>query len=339
MTASLRTLAALACLAIVAAALQQARELVVPFLLAAFVAVACEPPLAWLRGRGLPNALALAVVLAGILIGALGLGALVGASVDGFRQALPAYLAQLHEHAAGLQAWLAARGLNLPNDPDPAFFLNLVSDLLRGFGGALANVAFILLTVAFILAESLELPARLRTALGGAGPAAALSGFAGSVNRYLAVKALTGLLTGALVTGWLALLGINHAALWGLVAFLFNFIPTIGSFLAAVPAVLLAALQGGPVPAALTAAGYLAVNIAVGIALENRLMGRQLGLSALVVFVSLVFWGWLLGPVGMLLSSPLTVVIKLGLEASPATRPWAELLGPGSSPRSGGRGG
>ena len=333
MTASLRTLAALACLAIVAAALQQARELVVPFLLAAFVAVACEPPLAWLRGRGLPNALALAVVLAGILAAAVGLGALVGASVEGFREALPAYLEQLHERAAGLEAWLAARGVNLPAEPDPAFFLNFVSDLLSGFGSVLANVAFILLTVAFILAESLELPARLRSALGGAGPAAALSGFAGSVNRYLAVKALTSLLTGALVAGWLVLLGIDHAALWGLVAFLFNFIPTIGSFLAAVPAVLLAALQGGPVPAALAAAGYLAVNVAVGIALENRLMGRQLGLSALVVFVSLVFWGWLLGPVGMLLSIPLTVVIKLGLEASPATRPWAELLGPGTGTR------
>lgn len=331
MTAALRTLAMLACLAILAAALQQARELVVPFLLAAFVAVACEPPLAWLRARGLPNALALAVMLAGILTAAVGLGALLGASVDGFRAALPAYLAQLHEHAAGLQAWLAARGVELPTEPDPSFFLELVADLLSGFGGVLANVAFILLTVAFILAESLELPARLRAALGGSRAADALAGFAGGVNRYLAVKALTSLLTGALVAGWLALLGVHHAALWGLVAFLFNFIPTIGSFLAAVPAVLLALLQGGPALAALAAAGYLAVNVAVGIALENRLMGRQLGLSALVVFASLVFWGWLLGPVGMLLSIPLTVVIKLGLEANPATRPWAELLGPGTT--------
>ena len=339
MSASLRTLAALACLAILAAALQQARDLVVPFLLAAFVAVACEPPLAWLRARGLPNALALTAVVAGILAVVAGLGALVGASVDGFRAALPAYLEQLREIAAGLQAWLAARGVDLPSDPDPSFFLNFVSDLLSGFGGVLANVAFILLTVAFILAESLELPARLRRALGGAGPAAALSGFAGSVNRYLAVKALTSLLTGALAAGWLALLGVPHAVLWGLVAFLFNFIPTIGSFLAAVPAVLLAFLHAGPALAALAAAGYLAVNVAVGIALENRLLGRQLGLSALVVFVSLVFWGWLLGPVGMLLSIPLTVVIKLGLEANPATRPWAELLGPGTAAEPGARGG
>lgn len=334
MTASLRTLAALACLAILAAALQQARELVVPFLLAAFVAVACEPPLAWLRGRGLPNALALAVVLAAVLAAALGLGALAGASVAGFREALPTYVAQLHERAAGLAAWLAARGVELPSEPDPAFFLRLVADLLSGFGGVLANIAFILLAVAFILAESLELPARLRRAFGGAGSAAALAGFAAGVNRYLAVKALTSLLTGALVAGWLALLGLPHAALWGLVAFLFNFIPTIGSFLAAVPAVLLALLHAGPAAAALAAAGYLAVNVVVGIVLENRLMGRRLGLSALVVFASLVFWGWLLGPVGMLLSIPLTVVIKLGLEASPATRPWAELLGPGAPPES-----
>ena len=204
-------LAILACLAILAAALQQARELVVPFLLAAFVAVACEPPLAWLRARGLPNALALAVMLAGILAAAVGLGALLGASVDGFRAALPAYLAQLHEHAAGLQAWLAARGVELPTEPDPSFFLELVADLLSGFGGVLANVAFILLTVAFILAESLELPARLRAALGGSRAADALAGFAGGVNRYLAVKALTSLLTGALVAGWLALLGRLHS--------------------------------------------------------------------------------------------------------------------------------
>ena len=127
------------------------------------------------------------------------------------------------------------------------------------------------------------------------------------------------------------LIGVDYHVLWGLLAFLLNFIPTFGSILAAVPPVLLAIVQLGFGEALMTAALYVAVNVIVGSILEPRFMGKGLDLSSLVVFLSLVFWGWILGPVGMLLSVPLTIMLKIALESSPDTHwaavAWQALMG------------
>lgn len=337
MSAALKTLLATTCLVIVAAALQQARDIVVPFLLAAFIAIACAPPLHWLRRRGCPRLPALALVIAGLLALGGAVAALIGTAVAGFREALPVYYAQLREHGAALGQWLAQHGwaelgAELPAHFDPAFFLTLITEILSGFGALLANALLILVAVVFILLEAFDLPQKLRRAFRLSDSDPALARFADSVNRYLATKTLTSLLTGALVAAWLAALGVNHAVLWGLVAFLLNYVPNVGSILAAVPAVLLAWLQLGPAMIVPVVLGYAVINTAVGQFLETRLMGRRLGLSVLVVFLSLVFWGWLLGPVGMLLSIPLTIILKLALEANAATRHLAILLGPEHEP-------
>jgi predicted PurR-regulated permease PerM len=131
--------------------------------------------------------------------------------------------------------------------------------------------------------------------------------------------------TGLCVSIGLFFLGLDYAPLWGLLAFLFNYIPNVGSIIAAVPAVLLAVVQLDLGHALLVAALYLIVNVIMGNAVEPRLMGQKLGLSALVIFISLVFWGWVLGPVGMLLSVPLTMVVKIALEVNESTR-WLAIL-------------
>jgi predicted PurR-regulated permease PerM len=131
-----------------------------------------------------------------------------------------------------------------------------------------------------------------------------------------------------MVTAFLWALDVDFPVLWGLVAMLLNFIPTIGSIIAGIPPVLLALVQLGPTEAGLVVLGFFLVNTIVGNILEPRYMGKGLGLSALVVFVSLIFWGWLLGPVGMLLSVPLTMSAKIALEANPNTAWIARLLAP-----------
>ena len=337
MSTSLKTLLAVTCFVIVAAALQQAREIVVPFLLAVFIAIACEPPMKWLRERGLPNLLALMTVIAGLIAAGVGFAALIGASITGFRQTMPIYYEQLRGHVEHVGQWLSQQGwveldAGLSSYLDPSFFLNLVADLLSGFGALLTNALLILLAVAFILLEAFELPKKIQRAFEGSDSSFALSQFTDSVNRYLATKTLTSLLTGVLVAGWLALLGLDHAILWGLIAFLLNYIPNVGSILAAIPAILLAWLQLGAAMTVPVILGYVVINTAIGQILEAHLMGRRLGLSVLVVFLSLVFWGWLLGPVGMLLSIPLTVIIKLALESNPDTQGAAILLGPAKEP-------
>ncbi|MFQ5519051.1 MAG: AI-2E family transporter [Mariprofundus sp.] len=134
--------------------------------------------------------------------------------------------------------------------------------------------------------------------------------------------------TGIFISIWLAVIGVDYPLLWGLVAFLFNFVPNIGSIIAAVPAVLLALIQLGSGEALMAGVGYVIANVVMGNVVEPKFMGKGVGLSTLVVFLSLVFWGWVLGPVGMLLSVPLTMIVKLALESRADTQWLAVLLGP-----------
>ena len=150
----------------------------------------------------------------------------------------------------------------------------------------------------------------------------------------MAIKTLISLVTGIFITIWLTIIGVDYPLLWGLLAFALNYVPNIGSIIAALPAVLLAIIQLGLMRALLAAAGYIVINLLMGSVVEPRFMGRGLGLSTLVVFLSLLFWGWILGPVGMLLSVPLTITAKIALDSRDETRWIAVLLGSEIIPKS-----
>jgi predicted PurR-regulated permease PerM len=136
--------------------------------------------------------------------------------------------------------------------------------------------------------------------------------------------------TGVAAALWVWILGVDFPIIWGVLAFLLNYVPNLGSIVAAIPPMLLAFVQYGGGTAFLVAAGYTVINLVIGNIIEPRFMGQGLGLSTLVVFLSLVFWGWLFGPVGMLLSVPLTMMLKIGFESHPDTRWLAIVLGPES---------
>ena len=264
------------------------------------------------------------------------LGAVIGSSLDSFREDMPIYSAKLSAMSESLQQWLSARGIAIDatqwqSSFDPSAVMSLVGSTLASFGNVMTNSVMILLTVIFILAENITFAEKLKLARGNANSQQWLSKFSDSVQGYLAIKAAISVATGLLIFIWLSIVGVDYAVLWGLLAFLLNFVPTVGSFIAAVPAVLLALVQLGLGPAGLTLGGFVAVNFLMGSALEPRLMGKGLDLSPLVVFVSLVLWGWVLGPVGMLLSIPLTIMIKIALETQPDTRWISIMLGGGNS--------
>ena len=327
-----------AALVVVIAGMQAATSLLVPFLLAAFIAIICLPPLNWLTRHNIPAGIAVLIItLALLLLGSL-IGAFVGASVADFSHNLPSYQARLNDQTASLLAWLASLGLDLNSqlwreNLDPSAAMGMAGNLLSGLGNVLANTFLIVLTVIFLLIEATALPNKW-AAIGKDAPATAGFGkFLESVNAYMAIKGWVSFATGAIIAIWLAILDVDYPLLWGLLAFLFNFVPNIGSIIAAIPAVLLALVQFGPGAAIAAGAGYLAVNIVMGNVVEPRFMGKGVGLSTLVVFISLVFWGWVLGPVGMLLSVPLTMVVKLALEARQDTHWIAVLLGPDIEPK------
>jgi len=326
-----------AALIVVIAGMHAAASLLVPFLLAAFVAIICLPPMRWLIARRVPAGLAvLSIALALILVTAL-IGIFLGTSIADFSHNLPAYQAHLQQQTDAMLAWFSRHGLTLNSQLlrdslNPAVAMGLVGKMVAGLGNALANIFLIVLTVILLLIEGAALPNKWKL-MGRHAPSTESFGrFVASVNSYLAIKGWVSLVTGVVIAIWLAVLGVDYPVLWGLIAFLFNFVPNIGSIIAAVPALLLALVQLGPGSALAAAAGYLVVNIVMGNVVEPRFMGKGVGLSTLVVFLSLVFWGWVLGPVGMLLSVPLTMVVKLALEANPGTRWIAVLIGPDVEP-------
>ena len=330
---STNALLSVAALVVVVAGMRAAQPIIVPFLLSVFIAVISAPPLLWLEEHRLPRPLAMLIVIAGIIAVVFGLTAVAGPSIGAFTRDIPTYQAKLNTQLDTLLTWLGDMGVNATRDglsdfADPGAVIGLAGDLFNSFGGLLANAFLIFLTVVFILFEASSLPEKVERISGD--PERSLARFrhfTGNLRRYLAIKSLASLGTGAGVALWLWILGIDYPVLWGMLAFLLNYVPNIGSVIAAVPAVLLAAVQLGPGSAGAAAAGYVVINVLTSSIIEPRFMGRGLGLSTLVVFLSLVFWGWVLGPVGMFLSVPLTMTAKIALESREDTRWIAVLLG------------
>jgi len=315
--------------------LQAAQRIVVPLLVALFVAVICTPLLHGMRRLRIPAGIAVFIIVVGI-IGLLVLaGTFVGGSIADFTARLPFYEQQLNIKLANL-AMRYGQQLSIGEllaQVRPASPMELVANLFTGLQSLFANFFLIIFTVIFLLLEASSMPQKLQLVLAGsnANPDY-FKHFTGSVQRYLGIKTIISMITGSLAAVLTSLVGLDFPLLWGLLAFLFNYVPTIGSLIAAIPPIALALVQFDILQSGIIAVGYLILNITIGGLIEPRAMGRGLGLSTLVVFLSLVFWGWVFGPVGMLLSVPLTMTAKIALESSERTAPIAILLGSSTSP-------
>ena len=301
--------------------MQAAQRILVPFLVAVFLAVICTPLLHGMRRMKIPAGIAVFVI--------------VGGSIAEFTARLPFYEQQLNIKLADLASRFDTQFSvsDLLDQIEISSPMGLVANLFTGLQSLFANFFLIIFTVIFLLLEASTMPRKLQLVLAGSeGDPDYFKRFTHSVQRYLGIKTLISLVTGILAYALTAIIGLDFPLLWGLLAFLFNYVPTIGSLIAAIPPIVLALVQFGLVQAAVIGIGYLALNVTIGGLIEPRVMGRGLGLSTLVVFLSLVFWGWVFGPVGMLLSVPLTMTAKIALESSERTVPIAILMGSGGDP-------
>lgn len=328
---SLKVLLILASLVIFLAGVKAASDIVVPFLLSIFIAMACNPIISWANRHRIPRWMSVISVILLIVVFGFMLAGLVGQSMTEFSQNMPKYREQLVEEFTWVTAQLAHLNIKVDRQQllslfDPGVAMGMVTQLLSSLGGVLANFLLILLTVIFMLFEAEAIPRKIHIALDDPSmKIQRIDKFLSSVKNYLVIKTLVSLATGVIIGVWLYVLGLDHFMLWAVLAFLLNFIPNIGSIIAAVPAVLLAFVQLGPTGAGLAALGFVVSNMVMGNVIEPRFMGKGLGLSTLVVFLSLIFWGWLLGTVGMLLSVPLTMIVKIALESNADTQ-WIALL-------------
>lgn len=331
-----------AALVILVAGLRASQSIVVPLLLAVFVAVLCIPLLSWLTRHRVPPLVAVGLVILVAVLGLAGVALVVGSSVNEFADRVPFYEKRFKLLHTATQAWLTDQGIPFSFDhlysvANPGAIMGLVSSALSAMAATLSNLLLVLFVVIFILFEAGGFRKKMVAAMAVRNDASAeateeslhqIENIVQKVQSYLAWKTLISLGTGLCVGVYCWILGVDFPILWALLAFLLNYVPNIGSLLAAGPPVLLAVVQLGPGRALALAAGYLVINTIFGNIVEPMVLGRKLGLSSLVVFLSLIVWGFVWGPVGMLLSVPLTVMVRIGLEANPATRWIAVLLGP-----------
>ncbi|TNC80948.1 MAG: hypothetical protein C9356_11400 [Oleiphilus sp.] len=329
-----RVLFVLAAFTIVVAGMRAAESLMVTFLLSGFFAIICAPPFMFMQRRGLPAWASLILVVIFICLIQLLLLTIVTTSLSDFSNDLPNYQKRLNALTGDTFNLLASWGFDIPREQlksnfDPSAIFKLAVNALGNLGTVLSNSFLIILTVIFMLFEGASLPAKLQHAFGeDSRHMEHIERFLETVKQYMTIKTIISLATGLMIYIWLLILGVDYPLLWALLAFLFNFVPNIGSIIAAVPTVLLALIQLGPLSALLTASGYVAANMIMGNVVEPRFLGKGLGLSTLIVFLSLVFWGWVFGPVGMLLSVPLTMLLKIAFESSSDTQWLAILMGP-----------
>ena len=323
-----------AAVVIVIYGLQMAKALLVPFLIAVFLALITVRPMLWMQQRRVPAFLAALIIVTLMMFVLFVVGTIVGRSIADFTAALPGYQERLDFIIDGFLRNVA-RFLDLDESVesigdmiDPGWAMGFAATILNGLKNVLTNTFLIIFTMIFMLLEASSFGTKVEAAFGkSAASLESARAFMANLGRYLGIKTLVSFGTG--LSAWLLTwsIGLDFPLLWAMLAFLLNYVPTIGSIIAAVPAILLALVQLGPGAAIATLAGFAAINVAFGNIIEPRLMGYGVGISPLVVFVGLIFWGWVFGPVGMLLSVPLTMTLKLALESDERTRWIAIFLG------------
>ena len=332
-----RLLNTLAALFIVLAGLKIASSILLPLLFAVFLSIMTLPWVAKLKSLGIPSVGAILFVVAICFSALVGASYLLVTSLGQLIEELPRYQQPLQDLVRDLSTQAQAYGVSteeiqVSDYLNPGYLVGLVGQTVNVLVQSIAYILIVTITMSFILLEAAEVSRKLSIAFGAETADKALVGAlangGGQVQRYLVIKTLVSLTTGALAAVWCILLGVDFPILWGIVAFILNYIPSVGSILASIPPVTLSLILFGPQTALAMAGGYLAINVSLGNILEPRLLGKSLGLSPLIVFLSLLFWGWMWGPVGMLFSVPMTVIAKIALDNYEDTQWLGVLLGP-----------
>lgn len=322
---------------VIGAAIMYTKAVLVPLCFASLLAAVLWPPVHLLVERKVPSWIAILFVSSSALMLLLLAANILVQAADGFLAALPDYANQLDDTYHAGVAWVEDHGFNVSqivetSVPEPGAILSSLGGVLSSVASAASNLLMVVLISLFLLVEAEGLADKTRRAFGDTETTKSIIGAGAALQQYLMLKSLISLLTGLLVAAMLWGLGREHAVLWGFVAFLLNYIPNVGSIIAALPAVALALITDGVLAAGAVSGVYLAVNMLVGNWMEPRVMGDSLGLSPLVVLLALLLWGWMWGPAGMLLSVPLTVLLKEMFALHTSTRWLAEYLGPNHDP-------
>ena len=308
-------------------------EILAPVLLALMLTVTASPLGSWLIRRGAPAWLAAAALIGTVYLVLAALGAALAASVARLVALLPQYQSQLAELRADASGALTGLGVDAQRAGDltgqiqPGAVTDLLQGLLGGLLATASNTFFLLAVLLFLCLDAVSFPARLsRAAIQRPEVVGALRAFAGGTRRYLLVSTIFGIVVAVTDTLVLWALDIPLPLLWGLLSFITNYIPNIGFVVGLVPPALLGLLEGGVQLMATVIGLYCVVNFVIQSVIQPKVVGNAVGLSATASFLSLVFWTWVLGPLGALLAIPLSLLTKgLLVDIDPRTR-WIDSL-------------
>ena len=318
---------------VVVAGLRACAGIVGPVFLALVLTVAAAPLGWWLRRAGLPSWLATLLTLAAVYLVLIALAGALALSVARLATLVPEYGPRFTELVDNVRGWLADLGVGGHQAAETLSSVDLdklvgyLGDILSGLLGLSSNLFLLLALLLFMGMDAARFPERLSMA-GRERPdlVTALAGFASGTRRYLLVSTVFGLIVAVIDTGALALLGIPLPLLWGLLAFITNYIPNIGFVIGLVPPALLGLLDGGIGTMVAVVVVYSIINVVIQSVIQPKVVGDTVGLSVTLTFVSLVFWAWVIGPLGALLAIPLSLLAKaLLLDLDPSTR-WIDGL-------------
>jgi predicted PurR-regulated permease PerM len=322
----------LAAAVIAVAGIKAFSSVIGPAFLALMLTVAIHPLHKWLHRKGVPAWVCVVATLSVVFGILLGLVAALVLSIARFATILPAYQEKFDDLVQQARQLLEARGVGsgevekaLNIDANRVF--SIVTAILDSTLGVFSGVLFIVALLLFMATDAityerrLEILQRMRPDI-----ASALTTFSVGIKKYILVSTVFGLIVAALDAGALWLIGIPLPILWGLLSFITNYIPNIGFILGLIPPALLGLLQGGPGTLLLVIVVYGVLNFVVQTVIQPKFVGETADISVTVTMLALVFWGWVLGPLGALLAIPLTLLTKaVFVDIDPATR-WIDAL-------------
>ena len=331
-TNPLTALAVVVLVLIAVLAMREVAELVVPVVFGLFLALVAAPLVGAIERRGVGHPVALTGAIGVVLAIVLVTTGIIAFSIGELVVRIPTYEDRLSGLIDEVRDLLAQVGIvadpeALPAIISPGALVSLVRPVASAVSEAAVAIFVLAFTMIYALAGSTSLRARAEAAFGEGHPMfRGVERFGTDLRRYLLVRAQLGLFAAALVFALLFVLGVPLPALWSFLVFAASFIPTVGTIIALVPPTILALLDGGLLTATLVVVGFALVNVAQDYLLQPRMMGTELNLSPLVVFLSVIAWAWILGAAGALLAVPLTVGLVMVLDAFPSSRGIATLM-------------
>ena len=327
------TAVGVAAFVIILAGIKLAGSVMNPLLMALFISIICAQQVSWMKNRNVPSGLAVLLVILGILVAYFGLNWLVGSSLSYFLRDITKFQESLNDIRDSAGRFFTDRGINIAvfgggGSLDPAKVMEHTRTAITYIREMVSREMTLVFLTLFLVSEVEVLRLKFKVIAKGSDTTIEYIQTIGkSIRHYLSIKTFTSLATGVIVGLSLAIIGVDYAILWGVMAFFLNYIPTIGSIIAAIPGITFSLIQLGFPTTYWTIGVYIFVNVVIGSILDPKMMGKGLGLSTSVVFFGLLFWGFILGPVGMFLSVPITMTIKIILKMNPRTQWIATLLG------------